>query len=43
MRALAYTVTITAAAFEAVAATLPFGSAVFEHELDAKGKQLDLD
>jgi hypothetical protein len=42
MRALAYTVTITAAAFEAVAATLPFGSA-FEHELDAKGKQLDLD
>ena len=32
-------IAITAAAFEAIAATLPFGSAVFEREPDAKGER----
>jgi hypothetical protein len=30
-------ITVTAAAFEAIAATLPFGSAGFEREPDANG------
>ena len=32
-------ISITAAAFEAIAATLPFGSAGFEREPDAKGER----
>ena len=32
-------ISITAAAFEAIAATMPFGSAGFEREPDAKGER----
>ena len=32
-------ISVTAAAFEAIAATLPFGSAGFEQEPDAKGER----
>ena len=33
-------ISITAAAFEAIAATLPFGSVGFEQEPDAKGERI---
>jgi hypothetical protein len=36
-------ISISPDAFEAIAATLPFGSAGFEREADAQWRALDLD
>jgi hypothetical protein len=35
-------ISISAAAFEAIASTLPFGSAGFERDSDAKGRSAGL-